>query len=121
MGAVWFVLGCIFTVAFWIVGDLARDKAMLALSEQTRIDANLNTALLRAVLDKQRALPLVLSKDKALEAALQDNTVATITSLNEKLEALARGTQAAVIYLVGMDGIVHCCEQLARTGQLCRQ
>jgi len=95
----------VFTLAFWIVGDLARDKAMLALSEQTRIDANLNTALLRAVLDKQRALPLVLSKDKALEAALQDNTVATITPLNEKLEALARGTQAAVIYLVGMDGI----------------
>jgi len=95
----------VFALAFWIVGDLARDKAMLALSEQARIDANLNTALLRAVLDKQRALPLVLSKDRALEAALQDNTPATITPLNEKLETLARGTQAAVIYLVGMDGV----------------
>ncbi len=95
----------VFALAFWIVGDLARDKAMLALSEQARIDANLNTALLRAVLDKQRALPLVLSKDRALEAALQDKTPATITPLNEKLEALARGTQAAVIYLVGMDGV----------------
>jgi len=84
---------------------MARDKAVLALSEQTRIDANLNTALLRAVLDKQRALPLVLSKDKALEAALLDKTATTIDPLNEKLEALADGTQAAVIYLVGMDGI----------------
>lgn len=79
MGAVWVVLGGGFALAFWIVGDLARDKAMLALSEQARIDANLNTALLRAVLDKQRALPLVLSKDRALEAALQDKTPATIT------------------------------------------
>jgi len=95
----------IFSLAFWIVGDLARDKAMLALSEQARIDANLNTALLRAVLEKQRALPLVLSKDKALEVALQDKTAATISPLNEKLETLARGTQAAVIYLVGMDGV----------------
>ncbi len=94
-----------FALAFWIVGDLAREKAMLALSEQAGIDANLNTALLRAVLDKQRALPLVLSKDRALEAALQDKTPATITPLNEKLEALARGTQAAVIYLVGLDGV----------------
>ena len=60
---------------------------------------------MRAVLDKQRALPLVLSKDKALEAALLDKTATTIDPLNEKLEALADGTQAAVIYLVGMDGI----------------
>lgn len=94
-----------FALAFWVVGDIARDKAVLALSEQARIDANLNTALLRAVLDKQRALPLVLSKDEALEAALQDKTSATINPLNEKLETLAEGTQAAVIYLVGMDGI----------------
>ncbi|NKW82403.1 sensor histidine kinase [Ochrobactrum pecoris] len=95
----------VFALAFWIVGDMARDKAVLTLSEQARIDANLNTALLRAVLDKQRALPLVLSKDKALEAALRDKTPATINPLNEKLETLAEGTQAAVIYLVGMDGI----------------
>ncbi|KAB2664341.1 sensor histidine kinase [Brucella tritici] len=101
-GLFWVV---VFVFALWIVGDFARDKAILALSEQTRIDANLNTALLRAVLDKQRALPLVLSKDRALEAALQDKTSATIDPLNEKLETLAKGTQAAVIYLVGMDGI----------------
>ena len=101
-GLFWVV---VFVFALWIVGDFARDKAILALSEQTRIDANLNTALLRAVLDKQRALPLVLSKDRALEAALQDKTSATIDPLNEKLETLAQGTQAAVIYLVGMDGI----------------
>src|SRR5690606_34811565 len=44
-------------------------------------------------------------KDRALETALQDKTPTTITPLNEKLETLARGTQAAVIYLVGMDGV----------------
>ncbi|WP_176036194.1 sensor histidine kinase [Brucella tritici] len=101
-GLFWVV---VFAFALWIVGDFARNKAILTMREQTRIDANLNIALLRAVLDKQRALPLVLSKDKALEAALQDKTSATINPLNEKLETLAQGTQAAVIYLVGMDGI----------------
>lgn len=103
----WFGLfwAVVFALGFWVVGDMARDKAVLSLSEQARIDANLNTALLRAVLDKQRALPLVLSKDRALEVALQDKTPVTIDSLNVKLETLAEGTQAAVIYLVGMDGI----------------
>ncbi len=78
----WIVFGlicaAIFALAFWIVGNAAQDRAVLALSEQARIDANLNSALLRAVLEKQRALPLVLSKDEALEAALQDKTPATI-------------------------------------------
>lgn len=94
-----------FALAFWLVGNTAHERAVVALSEQTRIDANLNTALLRAVLDKQRALSLVLSKDRELASALQDKTVATIDPANRKLEALAEGTQAAVIYLVGMDGI----------------
>lgn len=105
---VWWVFGAIcavaFALGFWISGDAARDRALLALDEQTRIDANLNTALLRAVLDKQRALPLVLSKDRELQAALDHGTPATIDTLNRKLETLAAGTQASVIYLVGQDG-----------------
>jgi two-component system C4-dicarboxylate transport sensor histidine kinase DctB len=94
-----------FALAFWLVGNTAHERAVVALSEQARIDANLNTALLRAVLDKQRALSLVLSKDQELASALQDKTVTTIAPANRKLETLAEGTQAAVIYLVGMDGI----------------
>lgn len=103
----WVVFGLmcllVFAGAFWAVGNIARNRAVLSLGEQTTIDANLNTALLLAVLEKQRALPLVLSKDTALEAALEDETA--IASLNEKLEVLADGTQAAVIYLVGLDGV----------------
>lgn len=99
------ICAAVFSLAFWIVGNAAQDRAVLALSEQARIDANLNSALLRAVLEKQRALPLVLSKDKALEAALQDKSLATVDPLNEKFETLAEGTQAAVIYLVNLRGI----------------
>ncbi|MBC2885277.1 sensor histidine kinase [Ochrobactrum sp. CM-21-5] len=104
----WWIFGTLcavaFALVFWIVGDAARDRALVALGEQARIDANLNTAFLRAVLDKQRALPLVLSKDKQLQAALESRSAAAIDPLNLKFEALAEGTQAAVIYLVGMDG-----------------
>ncbi len=104
----WWIFGAIcaaiFALAFWVVGDAARDRALLSLGEQTRIDANLNTALLRTVLEKQRALPLVLSKDKELADALAMPSAVAIDQLNRKLEALAEGTQAAVIYLVGLHG-----------------
>jgi len=104
----WWIFGAIcaaiFALAFWVVGDAARDRALLSLGEQTLIDANLNTALLRTVLEKQRALPLVLSKDKELADALAMPSAVAIDQLNRKLEALAEGTQAAVIYLVGLHG-----------------
>ncbi|WP_421565426.1 sensor histidine kinase [Ochrobactrum sp. EDr1-4] len=104
----WWVFGtvciAVFALAFWFVGNDARERALQTLREQTRIDSNLNAAFLRAVLEKQRALPLVLSKDKELTEALETNNPVTIDLLNRKFEALAEGTQAAVIYLIGLDG-----------------
>ncbi len=104
----WWLFGAICAVtlalAFWRVGQIARDHALLALADQTRIDASLDIALLRTVLDKQRALPLVLSKDRELGQALQTPRATAIDQLNRKLEVLAQGTQAAVIYLVNLDG-----------------
>ncbi len=104
----WIIFGllCIlvFAAGFWGAGNVARNRAVHTLSERTRVDAELNTALLRAVLEKQRALPLVLSRDRSLESALIDKSSLTIDPLNRKLETLAAGTQAAVIYLVGMNG-----------------
>lgn len=103
----WFfatICAVVFALIFWIAGEAARDRALLSLSEQTRIDSNLNAALLRAVLEKQRALPLVLASDQQLANALETRNAEAVNGLNRKFEALAEGTQAAVIYLVGMDG-----------------
>lgn len=104
----WWVFGVVcvvvFALAFWFVGTNARHRALQSLSEQTRIDSNLNAAFLRAVLEKQRALPLVLSKDRELAAALENQNPTALDMLNRKFEALAEGTQAAVIYLIGLDG-----------------
>lgn len=99
------VWAAIFALAFWLVGNAAQERAVAILSEQARIDANLNTALLRAVLDKQRALSLVLSRDKELAQALEERSEQNVDLSNRKLETLAKGTQAAVIYLIGMDGV----------------
>lgn len=91
--------------ALWASGEVARRFAATSLEAQARTDADLNAALLRAVLEKQRALPLVLAQDTALGEALVTGDGAALDQLNRKLEGLAANTQAAVIYVIGKDGV----------------
>ncbi|MGO6733834.1 ATP-binding protein [Rhizobium ruizarguesonis] len=92
-------------VSLWVSGEIGRHRAEAALEEQARMDARLNAALLRTVLEKYRALPFVLSQDTALAAALAGNDAGTFEQLSQKLEMLAAGTKAAVIYVIDKDGI----------------
>ncbi len=91
--------------SLWASGEIGRRRAEVALEAQARTDADLNAALLRTVLEKYRALPFVLSQDGALAAALTTKDAGTLDRLNHKLEMLAAGTKAAVIYVIGNDGI----------------
>lgn len=92
-------------LVLWVSGEVARRLATVSLEAQARTDADLKAALLRAVLEKQRALPLVLAQDTALGDALVTQDRAAVDQLNHKLEGLAAGTQAAVIYVVGRQGV----------------
>lgn len=93
------------SASLWASGEIGRRRAEVALEAQARTDADLNAALLRTVLEKYRALPFVLSQDSALAAALTAKDADTLDRLNQKLEMLAAGTKAAVIYVIGSDGI----------------
>ncbi|TBY06495.1 sensor histidine kinase [Rhizobium laguerreae] len=100
------VLALLAVVAsLWASGEIGRHRAEAALEEQARMDSRLNAALLRTVLEKYRALPFVLSQDAALAAALAGNDADTFERLSQKLENLAAGTKAAVIYLIDKDGM----------------
>ncbi|OWV70135.1 ATPase [Rhizobium sp. R634] len=92
-------------VSLWASGEVGRYQAETALEEQARTDASLNAALLRTVLEKYRALPFVLSQDTALAAALAGNDAGTFEQLSRKLEMLAAGTKAAVIYVIDKNGM----------------
>ncbi|WP_184696909.1 sensor histidine kinase [Rhizobium leguminosarum] len=92
-------------LGLWASGEIGRRHAEAALAEQARTDARLNAALLRTVLEKYRALPFVLSQDTALAAALAENDAGTFERLSQKLETLAAGTKAAVIYVIDKDGM----------------
>ncbi|MGF6175241.1 sensor histidine kinase [Ensifer sp. 4252] len=89
----------------FVAGEYGRRKALETVDIQSRIDANLKASLLRAVLERQRALPLVLADDVEVKAALEKGGDQPLQRLDQKLEALAANTDAAVIYAIGLDGV----------------
>ncbi len=94
----------VLAAGLFYAGERARHAALDALAEDVMSDAELKRALLLAVLDRSRTLPLVLAQDGELAAALEAPSAIGITSLNEKLEALITDTGASVIYVVRTDG-----------------
>ncbi|MGF6254578.1 ATP-binding protein [Ensifer sp. LBL] len=91
--------------ALLLAGEYGRSQALETVDAQSRIDANLKASLLRAVLERQRSTPLVLADDVEVKAALSTRSPAALQRLDEKLQALATNTDAAVIYVIGLDGV----------------
>ncbi|RJT28769.1 sensor histidine kinase [Mesorhizobium waimense] len=91
--------------ALYGAGLYGRSTEIQALAAQGRTDANLKVALLRAVLENPRALPLLLSEDQQVRDALTERSQAAIDVLNRKLEGLVSGTKASVLYVTGTDGL----------------
>ncbi|TPI28769.1 sensor histidine kinase [Mesorhizobium sp. B3-1-6] len=91
--------------ALYGAGLYGRSAEIETLAAQGRTDANLKVALLRAVLENPRALPLLLSEDQQVHDALTKRNPASIDVLNRKLEGLVSGTKASVLYVTGTDGL----------------
>lgn len=85
--------------------DYGRSQALAGLAGQSRIDASLKASLLRVVVERQRALPLVLADDAAIRGALLSPDRPSLDRINRKLEALATSAEAAVIYLIDRSGV----------------
>ncbi len=91
--------------ALYGAGIYGRSAALSALREQGRTEANLKVALLRAVLERPRALPFLLARDPDVENALAGTDPAQRALLDRKLEELVAGTSAAVIYVIDSKGM----------------
>ncbi len=87
----------------WGVGLVVERRARATLTATTAADARLRQALLASEVARFRLLPLALSDDRDVIAALAGSPAAT-RALDRKLEALKADTGAAVIYFVGRDG-----------------
>jgi len=91
--------------ALHAAGVYGRSAALSALEEQGHADASLKVALLRAVLERPRALPFLLSRDRDATEALAGPDPARRSFLDRKLEELVAGTSAAVIYVIDTKGV----------------
>ncbi len=100
----WLVAGLILAVlAAAIAAHLAERRTLDTLREQARTDARLRAALLDSELARIRLLPLALTDDTDVIAAVSGRPEA-VAALNRKLERLARATGAPVIYVVAASG-----------------
>jgi two-component system C4-dicarboxylate transport sensor histidine kinase DctB len=99
-----FFWAVIAVVAIYVAGELGRTETIKALQQDASTDGQLKVALLNVALERPRALPLVLSGDRDLVAALETGGAA-VDRLNRKLEGLIEGTQASVIYVTGPNGV----------------
>jgi two-component system, NtrC family, C4-dicarboxylate transport sensor histidine kinase DctB len=79
-------------------------SAITGVVEETEADAELKRALLLAVLDRSRSLPLVLAGDTDLARTLISQQPEDLARLNGKLQALAEETRASAIYVIRLDG-----------------
>nr|WP_244651059.1 ATP-binding protein [Rhizobium sp. CFBP 8762] len=102
-----FALLCVVVLALGLVfaDRHGRTSAYGTLVSDARAQAERNAVLLRSVLEKQRAVPFVLSQDSEVRLALENPNAETLKPLNQKLEELAVGTRASVIYLVDIKGL----------------
>jgi two-component system C4-dicarboxylate transport sensor histidine kinase DctB len=106
---IWLVFAALSAIAIGIAlygaGVYGRLLAIEALEDQGRTDANLKVALLRAVLEGPRALPLLLADDLQVRDTLSAPASDAVTALDRKLEGLVADTRASVLYVTGKDGI----------------
>lgn len=102
--AVLLILALTVAVLRW-VERTAHREATAAVTQRALTAAQFNVATLRRDLEKHRALPFVLAQDPDLKTALATADPQRLAALNGKLEALAAGTGASVIYAVDRRGL----------------
>ena len=87
----------------WLSGEVAERNAIARLSAETRGAAILRQAYLKSEIERFRLLPIALSDDSDLVAGLTGSQAA-LRALDRKLQALARTTGAAQIYVLDASG-----------------
>lgn len=95
----------ILIATIWLAGDFGRDQGLAALAQRGRAAAELNATVLRAELDKQRSMPLVVALAGDVLGAVRSKDPAALRGLDEKLETLNAGARASVIYILDAQGL----------------
>lgn len=89
----------------WAWGEQARREALAELSRQADASAALHASVLRAEMEKYRALAPAMATDPDVIATLRSGSKAQAQTLNQRLEALSNRTRSSAIYAVSAEGI----------------
>ena len=102
----WLVFGlaaaAVAIASLFAAGEIGRSRAIAGTQARAEDAGTLALAILRGELEKQRALPVILARDPDVRQALAGGSR---HGLDLKLEIIAREARAAVIYLLGPDGV----------------
>ena len=93
-----------FALAVEGVGRLAERSALASLAAEARSALPLASSALRAEIDRQRAVPVVLAEESTVRAVLAEPTPERLAGADELLRRIADGTRASVVYLVDRGG-----------------
>ena len=86
-------------------GRVASERAAAELAGRASAAGSLASAALASTIEKQRLVPMVLSRDPEVVALLTAPSAEGRRALDEKLAAIAAEAAASVLYVVGADGI----------------
>jgi len=101
----WILGGLLLGIAMGtLVGRVVEHRALAESLAEIESDARLRQVLLTSEIARFRLLPLALSDDRDVVAAVRGGD-APRHVLDRKLAELARSTSASVIYLIGRDGV----------------
>ena len=108
-------LGIALVVALSLLaGRVARTRTASDLAESATAALPLASATLTGVIEKERLVPLVLARDPEVIALLARPEPAAERRLDAKLADIAGEAGAAVIYVVGRDGVAVAASNAAR-------
>jgi two-component system C4-dicarboxylate transport sensor histidine kinase DctB len=93
-------------LAGWLGGRVAERWALADLRRSATSALGLQVAALRAEMQTQSALPLALAADPEIERVVAPGPdPALVDGVNGRLAQIAEATGAAVIYVIGADGV----------------
>ena len=86
-------------------GRVAGERAAAELADRAAAAGSLASAALASTIEKQRLVPMVLSRDPEVISLLTAPSAEGRRVLDEKLAAIVAEASASVLYVIGADGI----------------
>jgi len=74
------------------------------LASEAKVEAQLQAAVLKSELEKQRSVPVILAMDADLIESVRNPSPQHSLQISKKLETLQRATRGAVIYVIDAHG-----------------